>query len=651
MSVFTLSVGLVVRLGERTWRLERELEDGTLVFVDQVTGRPMSTDIAKLWGDLNAKRLAIVAGDSAPREETLAARFVVDWASLPDSKRALIERQLEYVRAAQRQGLRHGMRHQIKALIEKGVTKIEDPHKPSESTVMLWMRRIEMANGSPAALISGHVNRKQRQRLPAKVVDIAREALASHYCTRQRPSLTQTAIHVERELQRAVASNALLPEQARISPSTLRRLKEQIDPYRRDVARFGAAYTRNRWRYSLAGAGATRAMQRYEVDHTIVDLVAVCDRTGLPLGRPTITVVVDTYSSYVVGFFVSFWGTGLATTFAALKVALSPKADYVKAMGLAQPWLGMGLPELLVLDNGLEFHSQQFRSVALHLAIDLQYCPVRQPWLKPHVERCLGSYLSYLPSAGRVRKAATNEIPLRPDETAAVTFSDLCQGLLKAFVEAHAMQVNERKLARPFDLFSESLEALPPPALPTSLEELDIIVAPSKSLTVANEGVVSDYLRFNSVELQELRRQTAERFKTLVKFNPEDLGSVWVQDPRQKGWLKVPCCAGEYANGLSLIQHRAIRTAKRDELNRRDATAVLLRAKTELIDLWQSRSLKSKRLKSTQLRALAGLTSSHSFRGDATKSEGPQVPTPVVLTDTDLAAAPRAIPEFDAFEF
>jgi putative transposase len=162
---------------------------------------------------------------------------------------------------------------------------------------------------------------------------------------------------------------------------------------------------------------------------------------------------------------------------------------------------------------------------------------------------------------------------------------------------------------------------------------------------------VSDYLRFNSVELQELRRQTAERFKTLVKFNPEDLGSVWVQDPRQKGWLKVPCCAGEYANGLSLIQHRAIRTAKRDELNQRDATAVLLRAKTELIDLWQSRSLKSKRLKSTQLRALAGLTSSHSFRGDATKSEGPQVPTPVVLTDTDLAAAPRAIPEFDAFEF
>ena len=63
MSVFVLSIGLVVRRGARTWRLDRRLEDDTLVFVDQIDGRPMTLTVSQLWKELLSKKLAIAQGD------------------------------------------------------------------------------------------------------------------------------------------------------------------------------------------------------------------------------------------------------------------------------------------------------------------------------------------------------------------------------------------------------------------------------------------------------------------------------------------------------------------------------------------------------------------------------------------------------------
>lgn len=81
-----------------------------------------------------------------------------------------------------------------------------------------------------------------------------------------------------------------------------------------------------------------------------------------------------------------------------------------------------------------------------------------------------------------------------------------------------------------------------------------------KQLTAGSEGVVHKHLRYNSRELQELRRHTAHTFKTWVKFHPDELSLVHVQDPRSKAWLPVPSCMPHYTKGLSLVQHNAVRT-------------------------------------------------------------------------------------------
>jgi putative transposase len=77
--------------------------------------------------------------------------------------------------------------------------------------------------------------------------------------------------------------------------------------------------------------------------------------------------------------------------------------------------------------------------------------------------------------------------------------------------------------------------------------------------SVGNQGVIKNYIRYNSPELQDVRRSLGLRFRTEVKFNPKDISHVWVRLPRTAKWLRVPSCYPEYADGLSEVQRKVIR--------------------------------------------------------------------------------------------
>lgn len=629
--------------------MERHLEDGTLVFVNRLNGRPMTLTVGDFWEKINKKWMVVNSGVEPRVGQKIEdiSDLVYSLDSFDEKYRNESNRRLKYVQAVRRAGLSKGMRKQIDDQIKIVAMTSDEKSPPSSSTVMRWLRDLERAQQNPLVLMSRHATSTRSKRLPEKTLDIAREVLRTHYCKPSRPSLESSLLEANKKIALQIKMGETPKNGSAISSSTFRRLKNEIDPYAIDLSRYGQAYTKNKWRYSLSGPNAVRALQRYEVDHTIVDLVCVCDQTGLPLGRPTLTIVVDTFSGYVVGLYVSFWGTGLAPTFRALQVAFGPKDEFNKILDPAKPWLGYGLCELLALDNGLEFHSPQFKMMASQLCIDIQYCAVRQPWLKPFVERALGTYLEYLPKSGRVRRALNNELPEKPDKTASITFSSLCDGLLRAFTGIHAYEINERKLSRPVDLFGESFDGLPPVLLPTDLDTLEIIVSPSKNLTVGNEGVVTDYLRFNSKELQEIRRGTDVKYKTTVKFNPDDLGYVWVQDLKSLAWILVPSVNPEYSNGLSVVQHKAIREHAKNMLRQKNASEILLKAKLELADLWSSRTVQGKRLKRDHLRAMSGITSKQVLLGKDAKSELPKVDK--LISTEELNFAMDDIPEFGSF--
>lgn len=613
--VYALAVGLVVRLGSRTLEFERRLNDGRVVFIDCVDKSPRTWSIGALHKEIKSGKLKIVRGND-PRTEPADAPVldvIFDVESLPEKHRNALHLKAAYIKALKRAGITMGQRARVQSTLPKIARELNDSNPPRASTVMTWWRKLDRTAGNTMALVNGHASKTPRRRLTWQLA-VVDETIRKEYCTRKRISIKDLQASIDRNLKLAAAQRGLPAPEARVSYSTVRKQINQVDGYALDSSRFGAAYANNKWRCSFGGNGCIRAMQRYEIDHTILDIVVICDTTGLPLGRPTITVVIDSYSSYIVGFFISFWGTGLASTFSALKVAFAPKDAYeLSKLNIESPWHGMGVCELLVMDNGLEFHSPQMRSLATRIHMDLQYNPVRTPWLKGSVERSLGDLRHLLPSSGRVEKPRDNYIPISPEKTASITFSALCQGLAMAFVDVHANQINQRKLARPIDLFRDSLELLPPPLLLGPTQEIDIVMGVQTARQVGNEGVIIHNLRYNSRELNTLRRQYGQTFTTEIRYLPENIAYIFVRVPASPNWIVVPCCYPEYAHNLSLVQHMAIRGYAKEALSKRNAEDTLSKYKAKLQEMWLSSVRHGKRLKSAQLKGLNGLTSNHAL--------------------------------------
>ncbi|MCE4555588.1 transposase family protein [Pelomonas cellulosilytica] len=662
MSTFTLTIGLVIRDGQRTWRLDRTLDDSRNVFLDLESGAPKTISTAELQRDLLAGRLLVVQEHpvALSKQAESATQLVQTVEDLPEKEQRRLKYRMGIVKHMLRRGIRKGMRSLIRIELAKlpaqTVSELAEAETtsaaqvPTASTVMDWMRKFDRSGGNPLSLLSGNCFRRASGRLHPLVLEIARRKVRDHYCTRKRPSASATKLVIDRELSVQADRGRIDAAEAAISISTLRRVIHEVSPFERCVARYGPAYARNKWRYSLGGIDAPRALARYEIDHTILDIVVVHDVTGMPMGRPTITVVVDGYSGYIAGFFISFWSASLASALSAFKIAISPKYFLTEHAELRHRWLAFGIPDLIVVDNGLEFHSRHFHAAAWHLATDVLHCAVRQPWLKPTVERTIGEINGYLPAAGRVEKPLNNYLPEQPEKHACITFGALCMGVLKAVVDVHPFEVSERRLDRAYDLYGEGLATQLAPRLASSFNELDIIMASAKTLTVGNEGVVKDYLRYNSPELQALRRRVGLTFRTEVKFNPENLHHVWVHDPLQKSWLHVPSCQAEYTEGLSAVQHRAIRASKKKELTLRNAAETLTRGRLELIDMWGGAIRSGKRVKSNFLKAAEGFTSTSTLGAASRKPESADAATPLIpVTKAELMALPNEMETY-AFE-
>ncbi|MEH2174199.1 TnsA endonuclease N-terminal domain-containing protein [Nostoc sp.] len=81
------------------------------------------------------------------------------------------------------------------------------------------------------------------------------------------------------------------------------------------------------------------------IDHTQLDVELVCSRTGRNLGRPWATFLVDAYSRRLLAVYLTFDSPSYRSCLMVLRIC-------VKRHGR--------LPQIIVVDNGAEFHSRYF---------------------------------------------------------------------------------------------------------------------------------------------------------------------------------------------------------------------------------------------------------------------------------------------------
>jgi len=282
----------------------------------------------------------------------------------------------------------------------------------------------------------------------------------------------------------------------------------------------------------------------------------------------------------------------------------------------------------------------------------LEYCRVRTPWSKASVERSFRQLDFVNIPSGRVYKPIANVRYPDPRKEAGIPFSIFSQMMLKWIVDVQPFHLNNRKLGRSFDIFGESLEKNPPPRFLGSLEALDRIAAMSKVLTVGTGGIELVGLTYSSPELFQMKKEVGEKFKTMVKWDPDDLHMVYVQHPKDHSyWVSVPARNPNYANHLSWVQHRAIRSFAREHFKDIGGQEQLDRARVELQNLWQSQMIKErKKMDYKKAVQMQGLSSSKIWMPDQEIITDVQYkPVQPALIIPEAKVTPEEIIDFDSF--
>ncbi len=115
--------------------------------------------------------------------------------------------------------------------------------------------------------------------------------------------------------------------------------------------------------------GVIGSTYRYETDATVLDLYVryPFDTTGqLSMGRPILYIVVDVFSTMIVGFYLGFDGPNWTGASQALVNACSCKVEFAARYGVKiseEDWPAHHIPVQITVDNGTEHPNKVIESV------------------------------------------------------------------------------------------------------------------------------------------------------------------------------------------------------------------------------------------------------------------------------------------------
>ncbi|GDY08168.1 hypothetical protein LBMAG52_16540 [Planctomycetia bacterium] len=437
---------------------------------------------------------------------------------------------------------------------------------------------------------------------------IVDRAITDVYLTMARRPVSAVVRRVIDDLQRhnarLPASQAVpIPRTAALSRAIARQIG-RLDPWEVDRARWGRHIADRRHSPTSPQRMATRILERVEIDHTPLKIV-VGTEAG-PLGQPWLTVLVDYHSRMIVGFCIGFEPPSYAVIMEALRHAILPKT-YVRERypSITSHWPCFGIPSKLVCDRGSDLTSKDLENAAFQLGIELDFTPPRTPNFKGTVESFFDSLndqlLSSLP--GRTFRSWERRADYKPDEGPLLPYETLVEIIHLHLIEVHSQQRHPTATKSRLEMWHESAAEFPP-ALPTSPDELLVLLSKTVERSISARGIELSGMFYTSNELMALRAELAANNinsdRLTVRYNPWDLGSVWVLNPINRRYLKATAVDSAVV-GMTEYQWRVIRRAVREKFDEPEHVLSLATARNSIRDLVEQAV--SKRTKKRRVRA------------------------------------------------
>ena len=647
MRGFAFRTGLVFEWDGAAHRIER-LGAGDQVVLERLSdGQTVLSSRQELLAAFSAGQLCMPPGtDTVP----VAQVYQRPLAELPSHIQAKVRTRMAYLDTIREAGQIPLTPYHLVPLIGEVSRRINDPHPPSPMTLYRWHQAYRRAQDARALIPRfdrrGGAGTRQAERIRELFGEAAEEAF------RASPSATIKSIFTRLEGKIHAENAKRLPaDQLRLpSVRTVYRLFQRLEAYDQTRLAEGKHVADRRYRVVKAGPVVDGILMRVEVDHTPLDLFLIDEITGLPLGRPVLTLFIDVYSRFPVGYYLSFGGTSAAAVVGGLRHAILPKIpvkEVIPDLPVAHAWPCYGLISVLVADNGLEFYSTALDSVAMDLGMSIIYCPKRQPWFKGAIERFLQTFnftLSHqLPGTSLAKLEDRGDYDSQ--KHALLTLAEFKHLLEKWLLDIYAQTVHRGIGTTPWAKWHEGLKRHTP-ELPGSLDDLQRRIGMAEERTLRRDGIVLKGIRYAGPDLDPILRTWGPGIKLRLVFDAEDLGCIQVWAPEQQDPVTVPALNQAYAKGLTLLQHELIQQQVRENGQSAENPDALAKAKYDLAiavdELLKGRKQRGRRRAAN----IHGKTSTHP---EARLNPGPParpIANPAPTTETPCDDPPAPLPTF-----
>lgn len=380
-----------------------------------------------------------------------------------------------------------------------------------------------------------------------------------------------------------------------------------------------------------------RPLEEVEVDHCLIDLVVVHTESGRPLGRPWLTALIDRATRMIVGAHLSFEAPSYASLQRALGHAIWKK-DLSGVDGIDRDWPCHGVPEWLICDNGKEFRSQSLQTSGRMLDIGIVNLPVKMPWLKGAVERVFQTIGVQVFSHEEGTTLSRTLDLYDPVSRARLSLEEVRQRILKWIVDDYHHNVHDTLKCTPYERWRE-LTALYPVRPVPDFDHIVRLTGETFFRRISNIGIQYEGLLYADREKLEplLARRGGLEKDWEIRYDPYDLGEIWLLDDDCGEWLMIPCVDQSVSRGVSKYQHKIHRALAKRSLPKN--------APVTIADLEASRTLAEQTAGELQARKskVGNTVRAARYESDGayfTPIEGQKTPSKSTATKPPVEAAP-----------
>ena len=430
----------------------------------------------------------------------------------------------------------------------------------SERTIYVLVKRWRETNGSIPSLITAP-SRKRPDRLPEEVERLVSTAITKMYLSKQRIRLSALMMLIRAECQkaglRAPSRNTVRSRINRRHPDELIRRRHGRNAARRLQAVEGRF------------PEVRQPFDTVQIDHTRVDIIVVDPFTRQPIGRPWISVAIDVHTRCIVGLCLTLEAPSAVSVGLCLAHAAMDKKPWLERIGVESEWLMAGIPKVIHVDNGADFHSEALRRGCEAHGIRIVYRPVGAPHYGGIVERVIGTFMKRvhtLPGTTFSNTAQRGEYP--SERHAAFTLAELEKWFALVITGPYHGEVHSGIGEPPIMRWHRAVaEAGEPPRVANPRAFL-VDFLPVVRRRVQRQGFVIDHIVYFSNAIKPWIAQRDRWHRFFIRRDPRDLSRIFVLDPEGNHYVEVPYRSMSQP-AITLWEHRRAVERMREQ-GRRD---------------------------------------------------------------------------------